>query len=394
VAKMKVMDLFCGTGGFSKGFENTGAFRVDYGIDVLPVAVDTFRLNHIGAVSVAADICEVGLGYVSQRAGLLQGEVDVIVGGPPCQGFSSIRPFRSSNEDDPRNTLFEEFASYVNYFRPPVFVMENVVGLATHKNGSTIEQMQECFQGLGYSSDWRILNAAHFGVPQKRERLVMIGAQEGIGLQFPSPTHAGDFKTIGLRDHSRRILPPIRHQAPSLFEDESKLLDAVTAMEAIGDLPPLFAGECIEEYDLPPQGDYQAARRLNSERLTWHVATGHSARMLKIIRHAGSNISAVPKHLISSGFSSSYSRLDPHEPSVTLTVNFVHPASNKCIHPFQDRALTLREGARLQSFDDDFCFAGTRTQVAKQIGNAVPPLLGQAIAESVMDMLGRRQNGA
>ena len=109
--------------------------------------------------------------------------------------------------------------------------------------------------------------------------------------------------------------------------------------------------------------------------------------MLEIIRHAGSNIRSVPRHLITSGFSSCYSRLDPDEPAVTLTVNFVHPASNKCIHPFQDRALTLREGARLQSFDDDFSFAGTRTQIAKQIGNAVPPLLGQAIAESVLDML-------
>ncbi|MCQ3811496.1 MAG: DNA cytosine methyltransferase [Acidimicrobiia bacterium] len=391
---MRVMDLFCGTGGFSKGFENTGAFRVDYGIDVLPVAIDTFRLNHTEAVSIAADIREIRLGSVSERVGLSQGEVDVIVGGPPCQGFSSIRPFRSSTEDDPRNSLFEEFAGYVNYFRPPVFVMENVVGLATHKRGSTIEQIQECFEGLGYLSDWRILNAAHFGVPQKRERLVMIGAQVGIDLQFPGPTHAGDFKTIGVRDRSRRVLPPTRHKGLSLFEEESKLLDAVTVMEAIGDLPPVIAGGWIEEYGLPPQGDYQAARRRNSERLEWHVATCHSERMLEIIRHAGSNISSVPEHLISSGFSSSYSRLDPDEPSVTLTVNFVHPASNKCIHPFQDRALTLREGARLQSFDDGFGFAGTRTQIARQIGNAVPPLLGQAIAESVMDMLGRTQNGS
>ncbi len=109
--------------------------------------------------------------------------------------------------------------------------------------------------------------------------------------------------------------------------------------------------------------------------------------MLEIIRHSGSNIRSVPQHLITSGFSSCYSRLNPNEPAVTLTVNFVHPASNKCIHPHQDRALTLREGARLQSFDDDFAFAGTRTQIAKQIGNAVPPLLGQAIAESVLDLI-------
>ena len=388
MASIKVMDLFCGTGGFSKGFENTGAFSVVYGMDVLPVAVETFRLNHSRAVALEADIRDVRPRSVTHQIGLERGEVDVIIGGPPCQGFSSIRPFRSAMEDDPRNSLFEEFAAYVNYFRPQVFVMENVVGLATHKLGTTIEQIQDCFHGLGYTSDWRIINAAHFGVPQKRERLVMIGAQHGARAKFPSPTHAGDFRTIGVRDPTRRLAPPPIPDEPGLFVfDEPKLPDALTAMEAIGDLPPVAAGQTADQYDLPPQNDYQAARRQRALHLYLHVATGHSERMLKIIRHSGSNIRSVPQHLITSGFSSSYSRLEPDAPAVTLTVNFVHPASNKCIHPFQDRALTLREGARLQSFDDDFLFSGSRTQIAKQIGNALPPLLGQAIAESVLDML-------
>ena len=388
MASLKVMDLFCGTGGFSKGFENAGAFSVVFGIDVLPVAVDTFKLNHSEAVALGADIRQVRLGSVARQTNLKRGEVDVIVGGPPCQGFSSIRPFRSAAEDDPRNSLFEEFASYVNYFRPAVFVMENVVGLATHKKGTTIEQIQECFDGLGYNSDWRVVNAAHFGVPQKRERLFMIGTDDGVAVRFPPPTHAGEFRTIGIRDRGRRLLPPLRADGPALFPcDEPKLPDALTVIEAIGDLPCVAAGRVADEYDAPPQNDYQAARRRRSDRLELHIATGHTKRMLEIIRHAGTNINSVPEHLISSGFSSCYSRLDPDEPAVTLTVNFVHPASNKCIHPFQDRALTLREGARLQSFDDDFLFAGTRTQIAKQIGNAVPPLLGQAIADSVLDML-------
>lgn len=386
--KLKVMDLFCGTGGFSKGFENTGAFSVNCGIDVLPVAVETFQRNHPQAVALAADIGKVSLSAVAEQTGMLPEEPSVIIGGPPCQGFSSIRPFRSTHENDPRNSLFEEFARYVNYFRPPLFVMENVVGLATHKNGSTIERIQDCFDALGYVTDWRIMNAAHFGVPQKRERLVMIGAQAGITILFPSPTHSGEFKTIGTRDRSRLLLPPNNPNAPSLFANEKpKLPQARTVIEAIGDLPPVAAGESVAAYDLPPQNDYQTARRRNATHLNWHVATRHTKRMLNIIRHAGPNIDAVPQHLISSGFSSSYSRLDPDRPAVTLTVNFVHPASNKCIHPHQDRALTLREGARLQSFDDDFQFAGSRTQIAKQIGNAVPPLLGQAIAESVLDML-------
>jgi len=387
---LRVMDLFCGTGGFSKGFENAGAFEVAYGIDLLPVAVETFSLNHTNAVGLTGDIRKIRLRDVRELTGLRRGDVDCIVGGPPCQGFSSIRPFRSSEDDDERNSLFEEFASYVNFFRPPVFVMENVVGLATYKNGRTIEQMQECFAVLGYDTDWRIVNAAHYGVPQKRERLVMLGAQSGIGIVFPEPTHEGEWKTIGIRDRSKRLAPST---APNLFDSEPlKLSPAVTVMEAIGDLPPVPAGEWVKKYKDPPQNDYQAARRARATDLEWHVATAHTDRMLEIIRHSGANISSIPSHLITSGFSSCYSRLEPDEPAVTLTVNFVHPASNKCIHPIQDRALTLREGARLQSFDDDFKFAGNRTRIAKQIGNAVPPLLGQAIATTVADMLNMKSN--
>lgn len=386
---LKIMDLFSGTGGFSKGFEDAGAFEVVYGIDVLPEAVDTFRLNHPQAVTFTADIRQVRLGVVAEQTGLGRGDVDVIVGGPPCQGFSSIRPFRSMTEDDPRNSLFEEFAAYVNYFRPAVFVMENVVGLATYKNAVTIEQIECCFSDLGYDVDWRILNAAHFGVPQKRERLILIGAQEGMTLSFPRPTHAGAFKTIGLRERQRILVPPENNGIVSLFEeDDARLPQAITVMEAIGDLPQLSAGEQVNMYTEEPHTKYQEQRRSRSAHLEWHVATAHSSRMLEIIRHSGSNISSVPKHLISSGFSSCYSRLEPDEPSVTITVNFVHPASNKCIHPYQDRALTIREGARLQSFDDDFKFAGNRTRIVKQIGNAVPPLLGRAIAESVQGMFG------
>lgn len=381
---MKVMDLFCGTGGFSKGFENTGAFEVVYGIDILPVSVETFRLNHQAAVGLVEDIRSVRLHEVAEMTRLGRGEVDVIVGGPPCQGFSSIRPFRSTDEDDPRNSLFEEFAAYINYFRPPAFVFENVVGLATHKGGRTIEMIQECFADLGYESDWRVLNAAHFGVPQKRERLILLGAERGVGLRFPAPTHSGDWRTIGVRDPVRRLAP----EEPTLFSlDTPELPAAVTVMDAIGDLPPVTAGVSVHEYDLPPQNDYQQARRARSATLEWHVATAHTERMLEIIRHSGPSISSIPKHLISSGFSSCYSRMEPDKPAVTITVNFVHPASNKCIHPYQDRALTLREGARLQSFDDDFGFAGKRTRIAKQIGNAVPPLLGQAIAAAVLEML-------
>ena len=382
MAHWTVFDLFCGTGGFSYGMERAGlGFETRFGIDVLPIATQTFQRNHQGAAGICGDIRKIRRAQVEDVTGLGPDEVDVIVGGPPCQGFSSIRPFRSTNDDDPRNSLFEEYASFVNYFRPKVFVLENVVGLATHKDGETIEIMQECFRAVGYNCEWRLLNAANFGVPQKRERLIMIGARDGVKPLFPKPTHHFSGSTIGYRDGTRVV----RTNGGDLFSPS--LPDAITVLDAISDLPPLESGEKITSYQQPPQNDFQAARRNDAIELKLHNATEHTRKMLEIIRYSGKNIDSIPRHLIKSGFSTSYSRLDGDSPSVTLTVNFVHPASNRCIHPTQNRALTPREGARIQSYDDTFEFAGNRTQVVKQIGNAVPPLLGKAIAGAVAGML-------
>ncbi len=387
---LRIIDLFCGTGGFSKGFENAGGFEVVYGTDLLPVAVETFSLNHPEAASVAGDIRTFEPDAASAVIRLGRGEVDVIIGGPPCQGFSSIRPNRRSYDDDPRNSLFMDFAVYVAFFRPAMFVMENVVGLATHKAGTTLEAIQETFHDLGYETDWRILNAAHFGVPQKRERLIMLGAERGTALSFPVPTHGGTAigRTIGFRQRERMLQPGL---APTLMDgpiiEAEPVQDVVTTMDAIDDLPPIGSGESAIEYDAPPRNGYQGARRRNATDLTLHASTKHTDKMLEIIRHSGPNIASIPKHLISSGFSSCYSRLSADEPSVTITVNFVHPASNRCIHPTLNRALTPREGARIQSYDDDFRFAGSRAQIVRQIGNAVPPLLGQALGAHVAALL-------
>lgn len=376
---MKIFDLFCGTGGFSKGFENYNCseFEVAFGIDLLDTSVETFKLNHKKATAISGDIRKVSKKEVMDLTKVRKGELDILVGGPPCQGFSSIRPFRSSNEDDPRNTLFEEYASYVNFFRPKFFILENVTGLATHKNGDTIAQMQECFHSLGYNTDWRILNAAHFGIPQKRERLIMFGAPSGVSFDFPEPTHFYSGSTISYKDKSKIIIPTTSNNLPT----------AISAMEAIDDLPIIQSGESALLYTSSPRNDYQKSRRKNNSVLSLHNSTKHSDKMMEIIKHSGKNISCIPKHLITSGFSSCYSRLDRDEPAVTITVNFVHPASNRCIHPVLNRALTPREGARLQSFDDDFEFFGNRSQITKQIGNAVPPLLGKAIAQQVKKFL-------
>jgi len=378
MSKIGIMDLFCGTGGFSYGFSKySNDFETVCAIDILEDATKTAKLNHPEAVIINEDIREIRPSEIENTLKKLNKKVDVIIGGPPCQGFSSIRPFRSDKEDDPRNNLFEQFALFVNYFKPKAFVLENVVGLATYKKGQTIKIIEECFKDLGYEVEWKILNAANYGVPQKRERLIMIGAKKGISIDFPEPTHYFSGKTIGHKNKDHVITTEY-----NLF-NSIEYKPAVTTLEAISDLPIVKAGEMKEDYSSKPKNEYQKEMRGNSKVVSLHSSTKHSTKMLEIIKHSGPNISYIPKHLISSGFTTSYSRLESDEPANTITVNFVHPSSNKCIHPYQDRALTPREGARLQSFDDNFKFFGSRTKVVKQIGNAVPPLLGKAIAKQV-----------
>jgi len=392
-----VIDLFCGTGGFTYGFEThpTSQFDVLLGLDKKDVAAETFQQNHPEASVVSGDVREWPPDKTEDETGVSPEDVDVIVGGPPCQGFSSIRPDRGGDVQDERNGLYTDFIEYVEHYEPDFFIMENVVGLATHEDGDTIAQILEDAHDIGYSADWRILNGANFGLPQRRERLIMIGAADEREIQFPSPTYQADGRTIGYRDKSKVITtqPTIDN-----FRDSKFLPEARTIMDAIGDLPELEAGDEATKYTKPPENRYQASMRRNSNELWLHKATNHGKKMMTIIRNSGPNKEQTIENLkaaesvddvenyITSGYSSSYSRLDPDLPSVTMTVNFIHPASNKCIHPYQDRGLTPREGARIQSFPDTFEFFGSRSDIVEQIGNAVPPLLGRVLAEHVLGM--------
>lgn len=355
----------------------TGRFRVLGGLELLPASANTFAANHLNAKIINGDIRKITPDIFSEITNIKPEDIQLVIGGPPCQGFSSIRPFRSLEENDPRNNLYESFALYVRYFQPDYFVMENVVGLVTHNKGETIKQIVSAFEEMGYTTDWRVLNAVHYGVPQRRERVVMIGSRIAATIDFPEPTHYFDARSMMARSHNKLVVTPPLSQ--------HQLQAAVTVEEAIGDLQPVGSGQSATNYISQfPGNDFQKLMRGTSNKVDLHEATQHSVKMLEIIKHSGSNIFALPKGMVTSGFSTSYSRLEGEEPSVTLTVNFVHPASNKCIHPYQDRALTPREGARLQSFPDEFIFKGNRQQVVKQIGNAVPPLLGKAIADSLI----------
>ncbi len=367
----RVLDVFCGAGGLSFGFEQAGEFVTTCGIDLLPDRIQTFLANHAHATGTAGNLLDIPI----QVLGELAGRVDIVVGGPPCQGFSSIRPFRNLTEGDPRNSLVEHYVLVISRLQPQWFVFENVVGILTHENGARLHALLQGFKAAGYELEWRVVNAAHYGVPQYRERVVIVGNRLGVRFLWPEPTHLVEYKSMaGSREEVVRTVP--------LFSQD--LGTAVTLTEAIDDLPPVAAGGEATDYTTPPRTGYQEQMRRGCTKLTLHKATKHSEKMLNIIRHSGANISALPPGMVKSGFSSCYSRLDPDRPSTTLTVNFVHPASNRCIHPYQDRALTAREGARIQSFPDWFEFRGTLAQIVKQIGNAVPPLLGRRIAEAIL----------
>ena len=368
--KLRVLDLFCGAGGLSFGLEMTERFTTVAGLDLLPDRIATFRANHPHATGIAGDIRDIS---PNDFMDIVNG-IDVIVGGPPCQGFSSIRPFRTLTLGDKRNTLIEQFVAWVTVIRPRWFIFENVLGLLTHHRGVILQTLLNGFMTNGYRISWCVINAAHYGVPQNRERLVVVGHRTNSEFQWPLPSHRTEYKSMaGTR-------PEVAQSQPMIADFRAK---AITLIEAIGDLPAIEAGQSARNYNAAPQNDYQNWVRNGEDTLTMHQATNHSKHMLKILQHAGPNISSIPEHLISSGFSSSYSRLDADRPSTTLTVNFVHPASNRCIHPFQNRALTPREGARIQSFPDSFTFRGTRAQIVKQIGNAVPPLLAMTIGEAI-----------
>ena len=370
--KKPIIDLFCGVGGFSSGFEQIEEYQVVAGIDLLNDRLNTFRKNHKAANAYGFDIRKIN----SKKLLEDNPEPFAIVAGPPCQGFSSIRPFRNIEWNDPRNNLGEEFLRIVTDLQPEWVIFENVIGLLTYKKGKVISAICDALSAAGYRTEKKILNTANYGVPQRRERLIIVGSRKGKIFKWPSPTHSLESRSMAGK--SNLLITSDR-------QTSANLRPAVTLIDAIGDLPELKSGESVTEYSSEPNTTYQKFIRNNATKLSLHTATKHSKKMLKIIQHSGANINSLPEGLVKSGFSSCYSRLEPEMPSVTITVNFTHPASNRCIHPYQNRALTPREGARIQGFFDTFSFEGTRAQIVKQIGNAVPPILGKKIAEAILE---------
>lgn len=342
--KPKLIDLFCGCGGFSLGFEKAG-FEVLLGIDIWADALKTFAFNHRGSKTLLADL---SLIHPSDTRSILDGEtVDVIIGGPPCQGFSVAG---KRIVDDIRNKLYKNFVNFVAHFKPKAFVMENVPNILTIGGGAIREAILEDFAALGYTTEYKIMTASDYGVPQNRRRAIFVGFRNGHHFEFPSPLKS----------------------------------EKVTSSEAISDLPEHSLDDG-HDYVAEPMSDYQMLMRKNSKVINNHQATVHNPKTVEIISLVpdGGNYKDLPEHLKDTRrVHIAWTRLNSNRPSFTIDTGHRHH-----FHYSYNRIPTARESARIQSFPDDFFFTCSRTSQLKQIGNAVPPLLAEAIATSILSQL-------
>lgn len=349
-----MIDLFAGAGGLSTGAVQAG-FEVLFANDFLKDMCATYQANHFNTHVHYGDVKDINPNYIKELTNLKYGELDVVAGGPPCQGFSTVG---KKNEDDPRNALFKHFFKFIECFFPKVVLFENVLGFKSLYSGRAFNAVCDKLNKLGYNIKYDVLNAVNYGVPQNRRRTIIIGFRDGINFEFPTPCYGN-----------------------GLFFEKVR-----TVYDAISDLPP--AG--INEYECNPITEYQELMRRNSNELRYHDKTNHGDHLIKIMEHIpyGGSIMDVPEELRpNSYFKNTYARMVWEKPSPTITRNFGTPSSSRCVHPVEDRALTSREGARLQSFSDSYIFCGGKTSINLQIGNAVPPLLSKSIFESIIKVL-------
>ncbi len=346
----KVLDLFSGAGGFSYGLEMNKKFKIKIALDFNEKALRTYKYNHPDAKIINGDITNQLI--KSQIIQLAQEDnVNMIIGGPPCQGFSLKG--KKLGISDHRNFLFLEFFDVVKNIDPEIFIMENVPAIINSSNGFFINEIINKFESIDYKINYEVLNASDFGVPQNRKRTFIIGSKIKK-MKMPIPD-------IKLKNNVR---------------------------DAISDLSYLDSGdiEFKREYLLKPKSNFQINMRKDSKYLFNHSATNHTKETiykLNLIPINGTKFN-LPIHLrTNQKFKTTWSRLRWNELSPTIDTRFDTPSNGRNTHPFLNRSITLREAARLQSFPDRFVFLGNKTSICRQIGNAVPPLLAFALANSI-----------
>lgn len=349
------MDLFSGVGGLSYGFSKLQFFNILIANEIEKDISIAYTLNHPSVEMLNCDIGDITKEELTKR--LKGNKIDIIVGGPPCQSYSTL----GKRQMDKRASLFLQYKRILELVNPTAFVFENVVGILSMNKGKLFNDVQTEFSKLGYQLKYKVLDAADYGVPQHRERVILVGFKDQNAFSFPNTTH-------GIGNHPY-----------------------VTLKEAIGDLPVLKSGEESKEYKHKPNNEFlQFVRGESDSTLTEHKAPKSGKSLIKIMNALkdGESKMDLPEEIRpKSGYGNTYAKLWWDRPSTTITRNFACPSSSRCIHPRDSRAMTIREGARLQSFPDNYIFYGSDGMKRLEIGNAVPPLLSIALANQMISAL-------
>src|SRR3990167_3115378 len=364
--KLKVIDLFSGVGGLSYGFAHNDGFEIVAANEILKNMAEAYSLNHPAVKVYAEDIKNFGAEKIEKDLNIKADEIDIIVGGPPCQAYSTVG---KRLIDDPRGKLFQEYFRVLKEFSPKLFLFENVKGLLSMQGGELLTTIISLFESLGYKVQYKLLNAADYGAPQIRERVIIIGSKLKVDFKYPKSTHYNPEEVLDLFD--------------------AKLKPYLTLEEAISDLPFIKTNEESFEYASEPKNEFQKLMRQNaSVRLMDHSSPKNNEKLVKIMELLpdGGTPEDLPEDLRpTSGFKNTYCRLWWNRPSTTITRNLSTPSSSRCIHPKAPRPLTTREGARIQCFPDSHKFYGSRSDRNLQIGNAVPTFFSNALAKSILE---------
>ncbi len=348
--RITVVDLFAGVGGLSYGFAHNKNFQVllanEYDKDI----AKAYSLNHPNVKMLDCDIKDLTEEILSKE---IPSKVDIVVGGPPCQSYSTL----GKRQNDDRAHLFEEYCRVLTILKPKMFLFENVTGILSMNSGKLFRDVQKCFEDIGYELKYKVLNAADYGVPEIRERVILVGTRGKNSFQYPKPTHG-----VG-----------------------NGLKPYVTLEDALSDLPQMESGEEKTYYASEPQNDFQLFVH-DCEKLRDNLSPKNGEHLIKLMKALpdGGSKDDLPEELRpKSGFGNTYAKMWWKKPAPTITRNFACPSSSRCIHPRDSRALSTREGARLQSFPDSYKFYGSTSMKNLQIGNAVPPLLSIELANQV-----------
>lgn len=394
--KFKFIDLFCGAGGFAKGFEMSGKFQCIGGIDNKKAAVETHKLNFKNSVSVHADIRELPPQEFHKLIG--DQSVDIIIGGPPCPTFSTIghAKIQSVNKDkgeciteDPRNILFMDYLEYVKYFKPKMFIMENVPQFLTKYKGATFNEVKRIIEKdlpeYHIVEEVKVLNSVNYGVPQNRRRMILVGHLKNYSFHYPQITHWFKGSNFNIDPNSENTEP-------------KQLQPHVNVESAISDLPSITDNWRVSECKYSKNNNLDTYQKLmrknNGATVANNICRMTNDRAKKVFSYMkqGDIYMDLPKEVRQilpfreDIFKDRLKRLVLKNPSWTILAH-IGMDGYMYIHPTELRTLSVREAARIQSFPDDFVFVGNQQDTYVQVGNAVPPIMAKAIAESVYDGL-------